>query len=488
MDVLSFDTVSIVKAGQVLGAGISMGFGAIGAAVGEGFVGGFANSSISRRPEMAGPYTRTMLIGQAIAETSGIFALMIAVLLLFGDMSGNGICAWAAAVGAGLAMGLGSFGSGIGAGYPALEALWGTSRQPAVGGQMTTTMLVGQAVCQTPAIFALVVAFMLMFKNCSGYAMWPYSACLLGSGLAMGFGAIGSGWGGGKAGGAACEGVARQPRLRSPLTTLMLVGQAVSQTPAIFALLIAIMLITVGPKEGTLLTSAAMLGSGLAIGFGAIGSGMGNGVTAEGACRAVGRESGVSGDMLTFMLVAQAVGQTPVIFALVVSLMLMFMTFSLPANLVGFMALLACGISMGLGAIGSGYGNGTTGSSACVAVGMQPEQKGAVMTLMLVGQAVAQTPAIFALLVAFILMFGDFSGPVTLAAAMAPLGAGISMGFGAVGPGIGNGDTAASACEAVGARPEERGLLMRTMLVAQAVAQSTAIYALVIAFSLIFVV
>jgi len=482
------DTVSVVKAGQFAGAGISMGFGAIGAAIGEGFVGGYANSSVGRRIGMASPYTRTMLIGQAVAETSGIFALMVSVLLVFGDFSANGICAWTATMSAGICMGLGAFGSGIGAGYPAQEALWGSARQPVLGGQMTTTMLIGQAVCQTPAIFALVIAFMLMFKDCVGIDVWPYGASLLGAGLAMGFGAIGSGWGGGMAGGAACEGAARQPRLRSPLTTLMLVGQAVSQTPAIFALLVAIMLISVGPTEGTLLTSAAMLGAGMSIGFGAIGSGMGNGVNAQGACEAVSKESSTIKDMMTFMLVGQAVGQTPVIFALVVSLMLIFIEFQVPATLVGFCALFAAGISMGLGSIGSGYGNGATGSSACKAVAKNPEGRSGILPLMLVGQAVGQTPAIFALLVAFILMFGNYSGPASLPAAMAILGAGISMGFGGIGPGVGNGITAAAACEAAGYRPDQRGLLMRTMLVAQAVAQSTAIYALVIAFVLIFVV
>ncbi len=485
---IALDTVSIVKAGQFLGAGISMGFGAIGAAVGEGFVGGYANCSIGRRVGMASPYTRTMLIGQAVAETSGIFALMVAVLLVFGDFSANGVCAWTATMSAGICMGLGALGSGIGAGYPAQEALWGSARQPALGGQMTTSMLIGQAVCQTPAIFALVIAFMLMFKNCSGLDVWPYGASLIGAGIAMGFGAIGSGWGGGMAGGKACEGMARQPRLRSSLTTLMLVGQAVAQTPAIFALLVAIMLISIGPQEGTLLVSAAMLGAGISIGFGAIGSGMGNGVTAQGACEAISKESSTTKEMLTFMLVGQAVGQTPVIFALVVSLMLMFIKFQLPVNLVSFCALLAAGISMGLAAIGSGYGNGDTAESACKAVATNPEGKTGILPLMLVGQAVGQTPAIFGLLVAFILMFGNYSGPATLSAAMAVLAAGISMGFGGIGPGVGNGLTAAAACEAAGVRPEERGLLMRTMLVAQAVAQSTAIYALVIAFVLIFVV
>jgi len=399
------DVEFIVKAGQYIGAGLCMGFGAIGAAVGEGLTGGWANRSIARRPEMASPFTRTMLVGQAVAETSAIFALMVAVLLLFTDLSGNGICASAAAISAGLAMGLGAFGSGIGAGYSSLEAIWGTSRQPLVGGQMTTTMLVGQAVCQTPAIFALVIAFLLVFKDYSGISAWPYSAALLGAGIAMGFGAIGSGWGGGQAGGAACEGFARQPRLKGSLTTLMLVGQAVAQTPAIFALLIALMLIAMGPKDGNLLVSCAMLGAGISIGLGATGSGMGNGITSESACRAISRTSSVTRPMMTFMLVGQAVGQTPVIFSLMISLMLIFGNYAGPVTLPGAMALLAAGISMGFGAIGPGYGNGLTAAKACEALGMQPDKTGLIMRTMLIAQAVAQSTAIYALVIAFVLMF-----------------------------------------------------------------------------------
>ena len=72
--------------------------------------------------------------------------------------------------------------------------------------------------------------------------------------------------------------------------------------------------------------------------------------------------------------------------------------------------------------------------------------------------------------------------------AAALLGAGLAMGFGAIGPGVGEGITAAKACEAIGRNPREAGLLTRTMLVGQAVAESTGIYSLVIALLLIFVV
>ena len=71
---------------------------------------------------------------------------------------------------------------------------------------------------------------------------------------------------------------------------------------------------------------------------------------------------------------------------------------------------------------------------------------------------------------------------------MALLGAGISMGCGGIGPGIGNGMAAESTAKWVARNLEKTGDLMRTMLVGQAVSQSTAIYAMVISLVLIFVV
>lgn len=71
---------------------------------------------------------------------------------------------------------------------------------------------------------------------------------------------------------------------------------------------------------------------------------------------------------------------------------------------------------------------------------------------------------------------------------LAMLSAGIAMGLGAIGPGVGEGFAAGKACEAIGRKPEEAGLLTRTMLVGQAVSESTGIYSLVIALLLLFVV
>ncbi len=75
-----------------------------------------------------------------------------------------------------------------------------------------------------------------------------------------------------------------------------------------------------------------------------------------------------------------------------------------------------------------------------------------------------------------------------LVRAAAFIGAGLAMGLGAIGPGMGEGFAGGKACEAIGRNPDEAGLLTRTMLVAQAVSESTGIYSLVVALLLIFVV
>ena len=72
--------------------------------------------------------------------------------------------------------------------------------------------------------------------------------------------------------------------------------------------------------------------------------------------------------------------------------------------------------------------------------------------------------------------------------ALALLAAGIAMGFGAVGPGIGEGFVAGKACEAIGKRPDEQALITKTMIIGQAISETTGIYALVVALILIFVV
>jgi F-type H+-transporting ATPase subunit c len=80
---MAIEGADLVKAAALLGAGLAMGFGAIGPGVGEGFAAGKACEAIGKKPEEAGLLTRTMLVGQAVSESTGIYSLVIALLLLF---------------------------------------------------------------------------------------------------------------------------------------------------------------------------------------------------------------------------------------------------------------------------------------------------------------------------------------------------------------------------------------------------------------------
>ncbi len=68
-----------------------------------------------------------------------------------------------------------------------------------------------------------------------------------------------------------------------------------------------------------------------------------------------------------------------------------------------------------------------------------------------------------------------------------PLAAGLAIGLGAIGPGLGIGLLAGKAMEALGRNPEARGPVQQNMILALAFAEAIAIYALVIAIIILFV-
>ena len=74
---------AILKAACAIGAGICMGIGAIGPGIGEGIAVSKALEGMARQPEATSTLRTNMILGCAIAETTGIYSLVIAILLIF---------------------------------------------------------------------------------------------------------------------------------------------------------------------------------------------------------------------------------------------------------------------------------------------------------------------------------------------------------------------------------------------------------------------
>ena len=73
---------ALVLMGCAIGAGLAL-IAGIGPGIGEGYAAGKALESIARQPELAGTIRSNMVVGIALAETTGIYGFVTGLLLIF---------------------------------------------------------------------------------------------------------------------------------------------------------------------------------------------------------------------------------------------------------------------------------------------------------------------------------------------------------------------------------------------------------------------
>ena len=74
----------LILACSAIGAGLAM-IARIGPGIGQGIAAGHAAAAVGRNPGAKGDIMSTMLLGQAVAETTGLYGLAIAFILLFAN-------------------------------------------------------------------------------------------------------------------------------------------------------------------------------------------------------------------------------------------------------------------------------------------------------------------------------------------------------------------------------------------------------------------
>lgn len=79
-----FDGRALILACSAIGAGLAM-IAGIGPGIGQGFAAGKGAEAVGRQPGAQSDIIRTMLLGAAVAETTGIYGLIIAIILLFAN-------------------------------------------------------------------------------------------------------------------------------------------------------------------------------------------------------------------------------------------------------------------------------------------------------------------------------------------------------------------------------------------------------------------
>jgi F-type H+-transporting ATPase subunit c len=79
---MNISGVDFIKGCSAIGAGLAL-IAGIGPGIGQGIAAGHGAAAVGRNPGAQGQIMSTMLLGQAVAETTGLYGLLIAMLLLF---------------------------------------------------------------------------------------------------------------------------------------------------------------------------------------------------------------------------------------------------------------------------------------------------------------------------------------------------------------------------------------------------------------------
>lgn len=82
---MEMDSLSIVGVVSIATAGLTIAFGSIGPALGQGRAVSQALSSIAQQPDEANTITRTLFVGLAMIESTAIYCFVVTMILIFAN-------------------------------------------------------------------------------------------------------------------------------------------------------------------------------------------------------------------------------------------------------------------------------------------------------------------------------------------------------------------------------------------------------------------
>ena len=303
--------------------------------------------------------------------------------------------------------------------------------------------------------------------------------------IAIVLGGIGSGIGQGIAGLGALQAMARQSTGNDQILRTMILGLALIESGVILSLVITFMILFGGASVISVPAGLCELGMGLAIGISAAAVSIASSFAVKAACQSIARQPFFHQKIVTLMLLSQSITSAPGVFAFVIALLIK-VKISDTTTIAEGIKLLAAGLAVGIGSIGPSIGQGIFSQSSCTAVGLKKESFSKLLTFSLLSQAVVQTPLIFCLIIAILLIFKPIAPSTSpFIAAVLSFSPMFAISVGSMGSAIALGHAASKNCKYISMDEKNYPLFVRTSLLAQAIIESAAIYALIVALILV---
>jgi len=298
---------------------------------------------------------------------------------------------------------LSSIGTSIGQGIIGKNAMESLNRQPSASNSISKLCIIGMAIVETASIMGLVISILLLNDiNTITHSTFSDLA-IAGIMIALGISGLCAGIAASIPTAKMCHSVTHQPFMYAKFLNLMLIVQTLIMTPNMFGMLISLMIKNKMTNIENLNEALQLFSSGLSIGIGSIGSSIGLSIFAAAACTAVGINKKAFNKIITFTFICEAIIETPAIFALLISLMILSSVIIPDASVQGW-KFISAALCMGLSTIAPSINAGKTGAAACKQIGFNLEQYSNLSKIALLALAMIDSFAIYGLLVAIVML------------------------------------------------------------------------------------
>jgi F-type H+-transporting ATPase subunit c len=285
----------------------------------------------------------------------------------------------------------------------AQAALDAMNEQPKARDEIMRALVLGLALMETAGVMSIALAFLLLFNPTLSQSSAYTHMAMIGVPGAL-FSALVLGYVSSWATAQACTSIARQPFMAQKIINLLLLTQSFMQTPFIFGFFIAWFITLQAPQATSSIDVVRLIASGLVMGVGSIGPILGLAHFGKTVLHEVGAFGNSYTQLMTFTLFSQAIIETPIIFAFVVSLLMLFSPTSTADTPLRMIAYIAAAFSTSLGIFGPGINSGKIAAAACKEIARNPERYQTLARASMFAQALMDTFVVYAALISFMLI------------------------------------------------------------------------------------
>lgn len=297
-----------------------------------------------------------------------------------------------------------SAGAGVGGGIASRKALELISRAPSASNNIARVLVIGLALIETGSILGIVLALILLRTHPGpDVLVSAYTLSHIGMVFALGLTGFAVGICSAYALSAALYALVRQPLFSNKLTNMMLLTQTIIQTPLIFSFLVSLLIFAKLQSLHELIDGVKLLAAGICLGVGVLGPLIGLMRFAQAAMNVLAVNRQAYARVIPFSLISQAIIETPIIFALITSIIIAFIPASGKQG-VDIVLFLSAALVMGVGTFGPGISSGATAAAACRQMTDSGETSSLLSKTSLIAQGIIDAATIYAFLVALMLL------------------------------------------------------------------------------------